>query len=129
MLAEERRNNFRALLDQQFASLTVGSYSVWGIIANESAGGFCLLTAARPPFALNANGILWPEGCEREPVRIANIQVAAQETRIGMIRSETATCFGRPVGRGRWIDNPYCRVGIAALALSAGMLVGLFIGD
>jgi len=128
MLAEERRNNFRALLDQQFASLTVGSYSVWGTIANESAGGFCLLTAARPPFALNADGILWREGCEHEAVRLANIQVTAQETRIGMIRLETATRLGLPVGRGTWSANPYCRAAIAALTAAAGMLGGLFIG-
>ena len=122
---ENRRDNYRAAIENEIGRLDFGRRSGYGTIENESAGGFCFITTV--PFDLEVGAEGKVTGNNRFPtaVRVAYVEPSAGGTRIGLQRTEMIRTESKPAATARWFRIP--RLTLVAIGVLAGLALGLLV--
>jgi hypothetical protein len=122
---EDRRDNYRAAIENENGRLDFGRRSCYGTIENESAGGFCFITSG--PFDIEVGAVGKVAGNNRFPsaVQVAYVEPLAECSRIGLQRTEMIRTEWKPAVRPALFRIP--RLTLVAIGVLAGLALGLLV--
>jgi hypothetical protein len=124
-MSGDRRENYRAPIQDQGGRLEIGRRTWWGSLEDESAGGFGFTTQDTFNIELGAEGKLVGNNRFPSAVRVAYIEASGDSTRIGLQRTEMTRPGSKPEAPEPSFRVP--RLTIIAIGVLAGLALGLLI--